>query len=48
MELAERMAMYLIVRSGQTDDKWKTQLQPEIIEAISKDLEGGILDFFLP
>lgn len=38
---------YSVVRSGQTDDKWKTQLHPEIIEAIIKDLEGGVLDFFL-
>ena len=39
---------YSVVRLGQTDDKWKTQLHPEIIEAITKDLEGGVLDFFLP
>jgi hypothetical protein len=38
---------YSVVRSGQTDDKWKTQLDPEIVEAIAKDLEGGVLDFFL-
>ena len=39
---------YSVVRSGQTDDKWKTQLHPDIIEVITEDLQGGVLDFFLP
>jgi hypothetical protein len=38
---------YSVVRSEQTDDKWKARLEPEIIEAIKKDLKGGGLEFFL-
>lgn len=38
---------YSVLRSGQTDDKWKSQLEDEIVAEIRKDLEGSILDFFL-
>jgi hypothetical protein len=34
---------YSVVRSGQTDDKWKSQLEPEIIDEIRKDLEETVL-----
>lgn len=38
---------YSVVRSKQTDDKWKVQLEPEIIEAIRADLRGGVLEGLL-
>lgn len=39
---------YSVVRFRQTDDKWKAQLHPDIIEVITEDLQGCVLDFFLP
>lgn len=34
---------YSVVRSGQIDDKWKAELEPEIVEAISSDLKSCVL-----
>ena len=38
---------YAVFRCGQSDDKYKTELSPEIIESIYHDLEGTELEPFL-
>lgn len=38
---------YSVVRKGQTDEKWKSQLESGIVEDIRKDLEGSVLEHLL-
>jgi hypothetical protein len=38
---------YSVVRSGQTDDKWKSQLELEIVDEVRKDLKGSVLENLL-
>ena len=37
---------YSVVRAGQTDDKWKMQLEAEIVDEIRADLKGSVLEYF--
>lgn len=37
---------YSVVRNGQTDEKWKTQLESEIVDEINEDLKGSVLEYF--
>jgi hypothetical protein len=35
---------YSVVRSGQTDERWKVELEPGIIDAIRVDIAGTVLE----
>lgn len=47
-ETSENKDAYSVLRSRQTDDKWKTELEPEIIESIKSDLKGSAIEYLLP